>query len=170
MLIFLIIFIAFIAFCIYSARKENEKRIKFNIPKEAKKMRYYEGYSEPLSRKIYIWNNNNDLKICSPKISDKHIVIHRQDIISFNMIGEFYQTTTSKGGGRSLGGAVAGGVLLGGVGAIIGSKKKVKTTTSTTDTRKVILKFKENNIEKGMILDKDVNKLLCFMCPEKKIA
>jgi hypothetical protein len=175
-LLFIVIIVAIIVFLV---KKENKLRKDFNIPGKAKKVDYYQGYTTILSSKIYFWDDNSELYFCDPKHTT-NIKISKDSIISFNMVGEYHESTSTtgggvKGGGTSIGGAVVGGVLLGPVGAIIGSRKKVKskpikTTTHVTDTRKVILKFKENDMEKGMVLDKIIFDVLSFICPEKKIA
>lgn len=167
---FLLFIVALIALIVYLNKKEKKLRGQFNIPSEAKKIFYYGGYTINLKPKIYFWNNDNTLFLCDPKTSDRHLTISKDNILNFSLEGEYHRDTKVTGGGASVGGAIVGGAIAGPVGAIVGGRKKTKTKTTTVDTRKVILKFKENNIEKGMILDYGIYDKLCFMCPEKKIA
>jgi hypothetical protein len=179
LIIFLLIIVAIIFLCVHSSKKEKERKSSLNVPDGTGKIRYYEGYSEKLSSHLYFWHDNNSLTFCDSNGDGRHIVISKENILNFNMIGEYHEDTKVtggkvKGGGVSVVGAVAGGAIAGPVGMILGGRKKVKskpikTTTTVTDTRKIILKFKENEEEKGMILDKSVYDVLCFVCPEKKI-
>lgn len=179
MIIFLLVIVAIIFLCVHSNKKEKVRKLSLNVPSGTKKVRYYEGYSENLSGYLYFWHDNNSLTFCDPKGNGRHIEISKDNILNFNMIGEYHEDikTTGgevKGGGVSVLGAAAGGAIAGPVGMVLGGRKKVKskpvkTTTTVTDTRKTILKFKENGEEKGMVLDKSIYDVLRFICPEKEI-
>lgn len=180
MIIFLLIVAIIIFLCVRSSKKEKSRKLALNVPNGTGKVRYYEGYSEKLNSFLYFWHDNNSLTFCDPKGDGRHIVLNKDSILNFNMIGEYHESVNVtggkvKGGGVSVVGAVAGGAVAGPVGMVLGVRKKVKskpvkTTTTVTDTRKTIIKFKENEDEKGMVLDKSVYDVLCFVCPEKKIV
>lgn len=162
-------------------RQEKERKDiepKISIPAGLPKVRYYGGYNKKLSDWLLFENNNQSILFYDKKENLK-VWVWKEDILSFSMNGEYRESMQVtggevKGGGVSVGGALVGAAVAGSVGAIIGSRKKIestpiKSTTTVTDTRKVILKFKENGVEQGMILDKGLWETLCFMCPEKKI-
>ena len=148
---------------------ENKRREKFGIPKKGKKIKYYEGYNKPFTKQVYYWLDESGINICSSKSktnSPLRIAIPKLNVIGFAQVGDL--TTKISGGGIGFGGAAVGGLLLGPVGAIIGSRKKVKSTN--VDTRQVVLNFKEDGVEKAMLLDHLIYKDLCLACSSKKIA
>lgn len=149
---------------------------EYGIPKKAVKIYYYGRYSKKLGSKIYYWEDDDKIFFNDIK-TNTNIIINKDDVISFNTIGEYKETQKIsggkvKGGGVSLGGAVVGGAIAGPVGAIIGGRKKVKskpikTETVVTDTRKVVLCFKENEIREQMLLGYYIYEKLCTICPDK---
>lgn len=158
-------------------RKKQEPKIL--IPRGLSKIRYYGGYNKKLSDWLFFEKSSESICFYDKRENLK-ILVKKSNVLNFSMNGEYHESTQVtggevKGGGVSVGGALVGAAVAGPAGAIIGGRKKVKstpvqTTTTVTDTRKVILKFKESEQEQGMILDKDIWETLCFMCPEKKIA
>lgn len=173
MLTFVIIIVFLITLGIISGKKTTKTKLQYNIPTCATYIAYKGGYDIPLSKILFFYHDNNALSFWDKKQPDHHITINKSDIINFSMIGEYSQTNSISGGGVSLGGAVVGGAILGPVGMVMGGRKKVKkikSTTHTVDTRKTIIKFNSDKVEKGMIFDKKIYEILCFMCPEKKIV
>lgn len=160
---------------LFTTRKKLEE--KYGIPREAVRIIYYGEYSYKLSKEIYFWKDKDTLYFEDPNVCSKPITIPKENILSFNTIGEYSEEQRVsggkiKGGGVSLGGAVAGGVLLGTVGVLLGGRKKVKSTpikseTAVTDTRKVVLNFIEKGEKEKMILDYYMHDELCTICPEK---
>ena len=170
-MIFLVIIALIILWVILASRKEKKKRERLGVPKGAFKIHYYSGYDKPMSHKLYYWKDANVLNFCDTieKNGPSRITISKENILSFTSTGELSTQTNISGGGVSLGGAAVGGVLLGPVGAIIGGRKKVKTKTTTTDTRKTIIKFSEDGIEKSIMLNYQIYNDLCLLCMEKKV-
>jgi hypothetical protein len=166
-----ILFIICVAFVIIKIQKKRKKVFSdLGIPPTAIKVKYYKNYTpRSNSEKVYFWNDNASISFCNPK-KTMNIKILKEDIISFNMLGEYHESTNVSGGGVSIGGAIAGAAVAGPVGAIIGGGKKVKTETIIDDSRKTVIRYNENNINNGIIVDKSVFNILCFMCPEKKIS
>lgn len=174
-MIYVFIIVAIITLSIVGGIKQRKKRNEnYNVPLTSKRVRYFGGYTKKLSSSLYSWNEDATLNFFDDR-SKEQISITKDSILNFSMVGEYHETISgggSKGGGTSIGGALVGGVLLGGAGAILGSRKKVKAVpirTTVNDTRKTVLKFKEDGTDKGMMLDKKIYDTLCFMCPEKKI-
>lgn len=157
---------------------EDEKLEKIMIPKGLRKIEYYGGYKTELSSKLFFENRSNGICLYDKENNFKVLILKR-NILNFSISGEYHRDTIVsggeiRGGGSSIGGAIIGELLDGNTGAIIGSRKKttstpIKTEVKTTDSRKIILKFKEDEQERGMILDKSIWDDLCFLCPEKKI-
>ncbi|MCR3758922.1 hypothetical protein KYB31_07950 [Clostridium felsineum] len=179
--IIVIVIIFVIGYFLPDNDKENvkeEKREKIMIPRGLKLINYYGGYNRKLSGKLFFENRSNGICLYD-RINNLKVLILKRNILNFSMNGEYHRDAVVsggeiQGGGSSIGGAIVGEFLDGPSGAIIGSRKKVtsnpiKTEINVTDTRKIILKFKENEQERGMILDKSIWDDLCFLCPEKKI-
>lgn len=168
----LLIFIVIVGLVIINMITENNARKKFEIPSSGKKIKYFQGYNKPLKKEIYYWRDSRSLHFCNSRSKSEplRIVIPKDNIIGFAMIGDLITSTSIKGGGTSLGGAAVGGLLLGPVGAIIGSRKKVKSKTKTDDTRQVVLNFKEDNTEKAILLDHLIYNDLCVFCASKRLA
>ncbi|MBC3889463.1 hypothetical protein GH810_14200 [Acetobacterium paludosum] len=169
---FIFIIIVIVGLIVLSSVMESNRRKKFNIPGKGKKIRYYEGYNKPLQRKIYYWSDGKNICFCNSKSQTGdplRITIPKSDIIGFAQIGDLTTSTSVKGGGTSLSGAAGGALLFGPVGAIVGGRKKVKSTTTTKDTRQVVLNFKEDGVEKAMLLDNLIYKDLTLSCAGKLI-
>lgn len=167
-----------IAFPVHiSKQRAREYKEQWNIPETAKKVSYLGGYGDKLKSKLYVNYDGAKQKLelweasTGKNTSPKHMVAEKDDIIAFSQLGEFTSTqhTQVKGGGASIGGAIVGNAIAGPVGAVIGGRKKVKTktTTSTSDTRRTLLKFRENGIEKSVLLDYSAYGLLSIWIPEK---
>lgn len=165
----------FIAIMKHISNKKMRK--EHGISEKAIKIKYYGQYSKKLNNKIYYWKENSNMFFNDPK-ANVNIKVNKNDIISFNTIGNYSESQRISGGkvsggGVSLGGAIAGGAIAGPVGAIIGGRKKVKsqpirTETVVTDTRKVVLNFMDNGSNKEqMVLDYCIYKQLCDICPKK---
>lgn len=170
-MVFLVIIALAILWIVLVRRKEKNKRERLGVPKGAYKIHYYNGYDKQMSHKLYYWKDNNSLNFCDTveKNGPIHITIPKECVLSFTSTGELSTQTNVSGGGVSLGGAAVGGVLLGPVGAIIGGRKKVKTKTSTTDSRRTIIRFTENGMDKSIMLTYPIYNDLCLLCMEKKV-
>ena len=158
-----------IGLIVFGNKVEKKKREKFKIPKQAKKIKYFQGYDQPLTNKVYYWLDSTCINFCNTKSETDdpiRIEISEKNIIGFGQIGDV--TTSTSGGGVGLGGAAAGGLLFGSTGAIIGSRKA--TVTTTTDTRKVVLQFIENDINKSILLDNKIYDDLSLYFLNKRIS
>lgn len=172
-IVFLIFFGIFLAVSI-SKMQDTKFKAKFNIPKVARKIRYFKGYDKPLHKKLFYSADlaNNTLTFWDSKMFKEQqeptkIFITKDDVTAFTTVGDLLQTTQTKGG-PNLGGALVGGALAGGLGAVVGGSKRKKTTTVTTDTRQTILKFNEDGKEKGMLLEYFIYKDLCMNFTDKQ--
>lgn len=119
---------------------------------------------------LNLWENS----ALDNSVTPYHKSIKKDDIVAFTQLGDItnIQNVQTKGGGPSIGGAIIGNAIAGPVGAVIGGHKKVRTKTinTTTDTRQVVLKFKDNGVEKSIVLSfSPTYSLLCRWIPEKKI-
>lgn len=131
------------------------------------------GYTRPFGKTLWEWTENGTLKILETKPSIKGtqpylLSIPKENVIAFMMTGDRTVQSKVSGGGVSLGGAVVGAAIAGPVGAIIGGRKKVKTETQTFDTRRLMLKFRENG-EITIQLGPQPYNDLCMLCMEKQI-
>ncbi|URZ02720.1 hypothetical protein [Clostridium felsineum] len=182
----------FIVICYFLGKKDNknndglidkkdveeEKPEKIMIPQGLEEIEYYGGYNKGISNKLFLENRSNGICLYD-KANNLKILILKRNIINFSMVGDYNRDSIVsggklEGGDFSLWGSIKGKMLYGDIGELIYARKKytnspIKTEVNVTDTRKIILKFKENEEEKGMILDKSVWEHLCFLCPEKKI-
>ena len=155
-----LLFVFAIAFPIsLGSKKEKCRKEKWGIPSNAPKVQYYGGYDTPLHGNLYFSYDKShesfDFWEALPnekKGLPKKVEIRKDDIIAFTTIGDLTQITKTTGGGTSLLGAAAGAVTFGAAGAIVGSRKKSKTTTETKDTRKAVIKYKEEEKEKSFVV------------------
>lgn len=173
---FIIGLIAFIAIAVMKHLATVKMKQEHGIAENAIKINYYGQYSKKLSNKIYYWKESHGICFGDPK-TNINIRINKENITSYNTMGDVTRSQKItggevKGGGVSLGGAAVGGAIAGPVGAIIGGRKKVKskpikTETVTTDTRKVVLNFLEHGENEQMVVHYCVYKDLSELCPEK---
>lgn len=106
-------------------------------------------------KNLFIVDNCEDLRKdeCRKKIVDKQI-IPINDIICYELNGEYRIDNIVEGGGISIGGAIIGGVIAGGVGAILAGRKKIQTTQKITDNRVVYLYYKKDNNINRLVFNK----------------
>jgi len=88
------------------------------------------------------------------------------DFIYFKQDGSVQYSTEISGGGVSIGGALIGGAIAGDVGAIIGSQKPISTKQVEHDSRKTIIKTKDNEF----ICDYDFYDVLMKVVPQKEFS
>lgn len=88
------------------------------------------------------------------------------DFIYFKQDGSVEYSTEISGGGVSIGGALIGGAIAGDVGAIIGSQKPISTKQVEHDSRKTIIKTKDNEF----ICDYDFYDVLMKVVPQKEFS
>lgn len=148
--------------------KKKARPGKDGIPKKTGIVAYFKGYDKTLSMYLLYWVQNNVLNLCEAnRKSPVTISIPKENIITIVKSGEVVSYSSVKGGGVSVGGAIVGAAIAGPVGAVLGGRKKVKSTTVTTDSRRVILQFKENNVEKSLLLGYSIYDELCLFCADK---
>lgn len=143
----------------------------YNIPQGTPMINYLGGCFGNRNCYVFFKVSPTGIYLCeyNTKIKPFFKYIPKENLIAFSQIGDHYTNSIVSGGGVSLGGAAVGAAFFGPVGAIVGSHKKVKTKTINVDTRKTILKFRENGIENSLILSSSAYDILCCNFIEKKI-
>lgn len=154
---------------------------RYNIPNNAKFIRYKSGYADLFKSSNYIWIDEGNLCFFP---TEKIAVVDNSKVILYKIPLdkiEYYATkgelvhenkiTGGGGGGSSIGGAVVGGVIAGGVGAVIGSRKKndpIKSELITHDRRETFINFFNDKDEKhSMFFDFDAYNIFIELMPEK---
>ncbi|SDL23392.1 SHOCT domain-containing protein [Natronincola ferrireducens] len=157
---------------------EDGNKRKYNIPQDAKLVRYYKG-NPNINKgyiKFYTWKDEKNINFVDSEfnIDIGKVQMQLDDIKYYYIIGDIYNEMSIEGGGNggsSLGGAVVGGLVAGGAGAVIGSRKKndpIKTINKKVDERKTIVVIKENNKVFNMEFEGKTYDVLLELLPEKE--